>query len=632
MTPARPYPVEGAFELSGDAAGSLDHFAWKVGENSAPGLWTIEAQGAIGTVIPLTLTNADGEVVGDVLPEADGTARLPDLDLAPGAYTIRLAGPVDGRAPYILRAAYQDRTGADPEPNDDAARALALEPGQLMAGRLARTSDQDSYRLSVDEALGSLLLDARLIVRSGPARRLCLLRLPDSGDANPNPRELSCSDGAEVAKLTGLLLQPADYLLTVSGIPSPDDPYYLRVDTSVAPVAGYETEPNDTPDLATVMSPDTSLSGRLDNTDHVRVHIDGEPQLWQVEARGPEVRLLWERTDGVGLGVGTDPDGSGGRSVLTDVYLIPGDHWFRLDGTGEYTLDLVPLGPPVPGGELESNDELSDRRTAAHGRLGHGPHRNSRGHRRLRLLAGRDRACPVRLEPPPGAMLWLYPEGDTASIASARATPSAGEPIDLDLVLPAGSHAVRVVGPPTQERYRLSLSREDPFDLAVDQEPNDEPGMAGRLPADLRVEGSVETGDEGDWYRLDPLPAAGELTFRAQGIIRSLILDDGISTLPLSADAEGLYRSPPLPAGASLALGVVADGAYSVTLDPGTTGLDSRAGRRERRAARGTVARRDHDGGRCLRDAGPRGAGAPVHDQHGGTSAGPAPRRGDQSP
>ena len=79
--------------------------------------------------------------MGDVLPEADGTARLPDLDLAPGTYTIRLSGPVDGQAPYILRATFEDTPGADPEPNDDAARALALSRGSSWPGAwLARAT------------------------------------------------------------------------------------------------------------------------------------------------------------------------------------------------------------------------------------------------------------------------------------------------------------------------------------------------------------------------------------------------------------------------------------------------------------------------------------------------------------
>ena len=480
--PGSAVPVEAAFELSGDAAGFQDHFAWQVGEPAAPGLWTLGAQGAIGSVVPLTLTDADGTVLGDVLPEADGTARLPDLDLAPGTYIIRLSGPVDGQAPYILRATFEDTPGADPEPNDDAARALALLPGKLMAGRLARTSDQDGYRLSVDAALGSVLLDARLIVRSGPARRLCLLRLPGPGAVDTTPRELSCDDGEDVASLPGLLLQPAEYLLAVSGVASPEDPYYLRVDTSVAPVPGFETEPNDTPDLATAMTPEASLSGRLDDPDHVRVHIEGEPQLWQVEARGPDVRLLWERTDGAGLGTGTDPDGSGGRSVLTDVYLIPGDHWFRLDGTGEYTLELVPLGPPVPGGELESNDELSVAEAlpmdgSMTGRIGSAADLDVFGF----SLATTEHVG-IRLEPPPGASLWLYPDGDTAAIVPTPETPTPGQAVDLDLVLPAGNHAVRIVGAPTQERYRISLSRLDPYAIPGDQEAG-----AAALPLEMKL-------------------------------------------------------------------------------------------------------------------------------------------------
>lgn len=36
--PAAAVPLEGAFELSGDAAGSLDHFAWQVEELPTPGL------------------------------------------------------------------------------------------------------------------------------------------------------------------------------------------------------------------------------------------------------------------------------------------------------------------------------------------------------------------------------------------------------------------------------------------------------------------------------------------------------------------------------------------------------------------------------------------------------------------
>ena len=104
------------------------------------------------------------------------------------------------------------------------------------------------------------------------------------------------------------------------------------------------------------------------------------------------------------------------------------------------------------------------------------------------------------------------------------------------------------------------------------------------MPSSLHVEGRVDDGDEGDWYRLEPLPGPGELTF-------SHDWDDPLpghrrraGADPLTATTEeGVYRSPPLPAGASVAVGVSAVGAYGLDVDPGATGLvaaplDSSAG------------------------------------------------------
>jgi hypothetical protein len=120
-------------------------------------------------------------------------------------------------------------------------------------------------------------------------------------------------------------------------------------------------EPNDEVERATLVEPDIGMTGRLETSapDYFRAHIEGEPQLWEVVASGPGVGLSWVRTDGVALGVGVDPDSGGERSLLTDVYLIPGDHWFRVHGSGDYTLAMTPLGPPIPGGEREPNNDLA---------------------------------------------------------------------------------------------------------------------------------------------------------------------------------------------------------------------------------------------------------------------------------
>ena len=160
--------VVAAFEVSGDAAGTDDYFAWQVGDGVGPGLWTLEVESAMGAALAMTISDADGAVEGDVRTMPDGLARLPDLRLAAGIHTIRITGTSEPERPYVLRAYLEEVPTADPEPNDDPAHALQIAPGELRSGRLARYADWDAYRLTVDERLGATLLDARLIAQSGP--------------------------------------------------------------------------------------------------------------------------------------------------------------------------------------------------------------------------------------------------------------------------------------------------------------------------------------------------------------------------------------------------------------------------------------------------------------------------------
>ena len=65
-------------------------------------------------------------------------------------------------------------------------------------------------------------------------------------------------------------------------------------------------------------------------------------------------RVLRDRTSEVLRQVG--PDGT--TATLTDLYLVPGVHWFgvRVDGP-EYALAATTLGPPDPDGEREPNGD-----------------------------------------------------------------------------------------------------------------------------------------------------------------------------------------------------------------------------------------------------------------------------------
>ena len=297
------------------------------------------------------------------------------------------------------------------------------------------------------------------------------------------------------------------------------------------------------------------MAGRLDDPDHVRVHVEGEPQLWQVEARGPDT-VCSGSAQTAPRRVSARSRRHGERSVVTDAYLIPGDHWFRVDGTGEYALTPESLGPPVPGGEREPNDALAFAKAlpmdgSVTGRIGSDADGDV-----FRFSLAATEHLKLTLDPPPDATFQVYPFGDAAPLLSFRRSASPGAPVEMDVVLPAGDHAFEVLGPVDEERYRLSLQRLDPFELAADQEPNNEAATAGRCRRAF-------VSREPPRWATTPI---GIGSTRCRQPASSAFVTEGRSTpssstmapiqTPLVAEPDGLtFRSPPLPAGASVAWG-----------------------------------------------------------------------------
>ena len=281
-----------------------------------------------------------------------------------GSYQIVISGSASGASPYVLEATPTDaRTaGAEDEPNDTDSTAFPIVPTAdttELTGRLGTggaQADLDTYRLVVEETLAGRQLDLKLFWDAGPRRRLCLRDAAGT--------ELRCSDGERGIAFNDLVLAAGDYTIVVSGDPAPDSPYLLRLDASLAAVTTYEAEPNDT--FATAGPLDATgdepvIAGRLgrQDVDYFRSTVQGEPQLWRVVAEGTGIgRLTYLDASGQQI-VWIDPDPTTGRVELTDLYLLPGDQWFSVSGEdGDYTLRLVPLGPPDPSFEREPNDAV----------------------------------------------------------------------------------------------------------------------------------------------------------------------------------------------------------------------------------------------------------------------------------
>jgi hypothetical protein len=319
-----------------------DHIAWSIGETDASSIWEVTLQGSVDVSLELDLLDADGTILARVHADPRGHATLRDLRLTAGTYYLKPQGSVTA---WVISAMRASGPGFDPEPNDTAERATPLPAGVVLTGRLS--DSVDLYRLTIGAALASRLLEIRLIAADGPERALCLYTVLTGGAGE----RLACTRDSGGATLANLALPEGEYLVEVSGQPDISHGYHLRVDTTSEVRDGFEREPNDTP--ATAMRFDTGIPfrGRLhpSDIDWFRLHVSGEPQLWEVTAQGTELAYLDAyRAGDTRLASGQVSDDAS-SVTLTDLYLIPGDHWFRLGGTtGEYQLRATPLGPPDP--------------------------------------------------------------------------------------------------------------------------------------------------------------------------------------------------------------------------------------------------------------------------------------------
>ena len=558
-------PVHGDFSLSGDLSGSVDEYAWTVSKEDAARAWSLEADGQVGVSMYLSLEKPDGTVLTSQGADNDGRASLTDLKLASGKYIVRVEPAADTPRPYVLTAAATSNVIGDPEPNDTAATAVPLDPSHTVAqGRIGRTGDRDTYGLRVSDTLATTLLDIKLIWHSGLERRVCLL---DASDA-----ELGCRSGTQGVVLGNLLLPAGNYTIAVTGDPSLRDLYLLRVDTTSAPAPDFETEPNDSAALGSAWDPAVVMRGRMSvgDSDFFRVSVAGTPQLWQLDATGTNIeRVEWVSADGTQLST-AQVSADGTSATLVDMYLIPGDHWVRITGDGEYNLHLTALGPPDPNGERESNNDAVHAEPIRLGQTRIGRLAQDADADVYRFSLQTTEHVLIHIDPPADGGVAFRLETGSTTVGGER-SPALGAPIVYDAMLLPGDYDLWLTpGPTSATPYTLKLERGDPFTTSADQEPNNAIWMANGMPASQTVSGNGTPSGDDDWFRLQPLQVTGSLAIHAEGSLIGLGLSDGTSDLTLTPDADGVtYRAEGLPQGVPLYLRVSSTGAYTVSIVSG---------------------------------------------------------------
>ena len=469
-------PVTGAFAVGGDLIGGPDTFAWTISEADAATAWHIDASGTPGLGASIELLGPDGTWLAEGTLGYEGTARIWDLQLAAGTYTIALTSNTNDPPRYALRATPEAGPDVDPEPNDLPAQAAILDPATHTArGRIATRTDVDTYRFDVDAAMAATLTDITLAWPGNALHQVCI--------ATEFGSPIQCASSRTGVRLASLELAPGPYLVQVSGDADAASRYEVRIAAGSPPTPDAETEPNDRDDLADTWDMDLVMHGtsRDGDVDLYRVHVDpGQPMIWQLQIVGGKVeRPEWRQPDGTHVGsVSVSDDGL--SATIDDLFLVSGDHLLTVRGGDDYQLSLLLIGPPDLAAEREPNDDADHAGPVAIG-----------GERTGRLPAAGDvDVYRFSLSAPEHVVLTVTPAGageggldllgrrggsgdrTAATTSLVRVPAPAGGGVTVyDGLLPQADYEVWLRSappesglPPTSDiGYQIRLERADPF-------------------------------------------------------------------------------------------------------------------------------------------------------------------------
>ncbi|MFN7956314.1 MAG: VWA domain-containing protein [bacterium] len=559
--PVHATPVAGAFAVRGDLAASEDVFAWNLDGVSAAQRWSIGASGPLGGRLALTLTDGSGRVLATASGGGAEPLSLPDLGLDPGTWVVRLGPAAGASAPYVLRAvtAGPRVPGREEEPNDDVAHARPIALGRAVAGRIAVDGDVDCYAFAGNASLAEKRLEVALDSPGRSFRKLCLV---DAAGV-----ERTCRAGIS-PRLSDLVLAPAPYALCVSGTRDPRSTYSLAVNLAGRRQPDGEAEPNDASADANPLPANGAVHGRWvgAETDAFRLDVTGEPKLWKATLSAPgEIRILDGRS---GVEAQRKAAPAAPDVEIADLFLLPGPHVVEVAGeNASYDLHVEATGVPDPMAEREPNDRPAQAQRIRFGETRKGVLEGSdRDSYRFSLAA--EEHVTLRLEPAPAADVRFTLDWSAPSVERPTAI-ARGEPLVYDALLAPGDYVVALTTEGSSAGdYSLSLERRDPFDVAVDQEPNDIPGQARPVPASFEIRGSVGEWKDSDYYALPRVAVATEVRVRATGDVELELSENGVP-LPSRVSAGALEGT--LPPDHVVALAVRGEGAYTASLrfEPG---------------------------------------------------------------
>lgn len=554
--------------VMGDLQGAEDVFPWTVDAFGARQRWSLTLNVPIGSEPAMVLEDDKGTVIFRATRVNNGEISLGDVGLNAGSYRVKLSPGATGPFPYLLTLKAEGPRSAsrEDEPNADIARAHALALAKAVSARIAQEGDVDLFALPTGDAVKDKRLSVALEQSVKRARKICLM--------DAKSQELLCKEGDKPV-LTDIVIGAEPLYVAVSGTPDLKATYTITARLSGVLEPNSEREPNDSAQTATPFVGPT-MNGRFGDdadSDLYAFDVQGEPQVWAIEAKGPGIKLL-ELRDASGSpqsSSGPAADGSG-QALLKDLLLLPGRYFIALSGReGAYTLSASSTGKPDPNAEREPNDEQSQaiKLTLGEKRKGSFSSENDFDMYRIATTSSEQIDIAVDLEGDCVASLRIYMAERPYLESYGK-----GKGFTTHVRIPIGESYIGLMPSPLAPcttSYELVVTRADITKLQSDIEPNNSIDEASPLPPSLIATGTNTSVMDADVY-LVPEALAGKeaLIESTQGSFATLRTGDPAAPTEVEGtiDTEKNTQMVVFPKDRSWLVMRSQDGPYTLKVTP----------------------------------------------------------------
>lgn len=492
--------------VAGDLQGADDVFPWTIDAIGARQRWSLTLNVPIGSEPAMTLEDDKGTVIFRATRVTNGEISLGDIGLNAGSYRVKLSPGASESFPYLLTLTAEGPRSAsrEDEPNSDIPRAHVLALAKAVSARIAQDGDVDLFALPTGDAVKDKRLSVALQQSVKRSRKICLV--------NSKSEELLCKEGDKPV-LIDIVPWAEPLYVAVSGTPDLKATYTITARLSGVVEPNSEREPNDSVQSATPFAGPT-MNGRFGDdgdTDLYAFDVQGEPQVWAIEAKGAGIKQLELRD------VSGTPKSSAGPSadavdqaLLKDLMLLPGKYFIALSGKeGTYTLSASSTGKPDQNAEREPNDEQAQAIKLNFGEKRKGSFSSDTDFDMYRIAttASEQIDITVDLEGDCTAALRLYMPERAYYEAYGK-----GKGFVVHARIPIGESYVGLLPSPLAPcttSYELVVTRADITKQLSDIEPNDSVADASPLPPSLTASGTNTSVMDSDIY-LVPESLAGK--------------------------------------------------------------------------------------------------------------------------